>query len=140
MVKILPLIFFLMFSFTACDGWSANLPTFPAPNITITSVVLSQTPSIITATKVPLQTTTTDTITETNTPIIPIGPISTFSATVTFTPTNIPYKDNIIVRIIGCNTGFDIRHGMGEVTNAFVELQNQTGIDLTNLCTTLFAV
>ncbi|MDK1081313.1 MAG: hypothetical protein QGD88_07515, partial [Anaerolineae bacterium] len=80
------------------------------------------------------------TITETNTPKINIGPISNFSATVTFTPTSVPYKDNIIVRIIGCNTGFDIRHGMGEVTNGFVELQNQTGIDLTNLCTTLFAI
>jgi len=36
--------------------------------------------------------------------------------------------------IIGCNTGFDISHGMGEVTNAYVTLQNTGSVDLPNTC------
>jgi hypothetical protein len=41
--------------------------------------------------------------------------------------------------VLGCNTSIDLTHGMGEVTNAYVTLKNNTGTDLTNLCTTLNA-
>jgi len=44
------------------------------------------------------------------------------------------------VEVLGCNTSIDITHGMGEVTNAYVVLKNNTGNDLPNLCTTLFAL
>jgi len=42
--------------------------------------------------------------------------------------------------VLGCNTSFDLTHGMGEVTDAFVTLKNNTGTDMTNLCTTLNAL
>jgi hypothetical protein len=44
------------------------------------------------------------------------------------------------VGVLGCNTSIDITHGMGEVTNAYVTLKNNTGNDLSNVCTTLFAL
>jgi hypothetical protein len=44
------------------------------------------------------------------------------------------------VDLLGCNTSLDITHGMGEVTNAFITLKNNTGIDMTDLCATLFAL
>jgi len=42
--------------------------------------------------------------------------------------------------ILGCNTGVDILHGMGEVTNAYVTLKNTGNVELTNLVTTLYAL
>jgi hypothetical protein len=44
------------------------------------------------------------------------------------------------VQILGCNTSFDIIHGLGEVTNAFVTLTNTGTTDVTNLQATLFAL
>jgi hypothetical protein len=41
--------------------------------------------------------------------------------------------------ILGCNTSLDITHGMGEVTNAYPIIRNNTGADLTNICATLSA-
>jgi hypothetical protein len=42
--------------------------------------------------------------------------------------------------VLGCNTSIDITHGMGEVTNAYVTLKNNTGADMTDGCTTLYAL
>jgi hypothetical protein len=44
------------------------------------------------------------------------------------------------VEVLGCNTSIDITHGMGEVTNAYVTIKNNTGADLSNVCTTLHAL
>jgi hypothetical protein len=44
------------------------------------------------------------------------------------------------VEVLGCNTSIDITHGMGEVTNAFVTLKNNTGSSMVDLCTTLNAL
>lgn len=43
------------------------------------------------------------------------------------------------VNILGCNTGFDLTHGMGEVTNAYVNIANTGNTDLPNLCALLRA-
>jgi hypothetical protein len=45
-----------------------------------------------------------------------------------------------LVEVLGCNTSLDISHGMGEVTNAFVRLKNNTGTDLMDVCATLVAL
>ena len=45
-----------------------------------------------------------------------------------------------MVDVLGCDTSFDITHGMGEVTNAFVTLKNTGSVELTNLKATLFAL
>lgn len=42
-------------------------------------------------------------------------------------------------RITACDTSLDLSHGMGEVTNAYVLLQNYSPADLTEVCATLSA-
>lgn len=65
------------------------------------------------------------------------------TATETFTPiptitlTNAPQP--LAIQLLGCDTGFDVTHGMGEVTNAYVTLVNASGPDLTTVCATLSA-
>ncbi len=54
----------------------------------------------------------------------------------TATPTPSP-KLNVL--LLGCNTGLDLAHGMGEVTNAYVTLRNIGTVELTNVCATLNA-
>jgi hypothetical protein len=43
----------------------------------------------------------------------------------------------IKVDLLGCNTGIDLSHGMGEVTNAYVTISNLGTVDLGNVCATL---
>ena len=38
---------------------------------------------------------------------------------------------------MGCNTGIDLTHGMGEVTNAYVTISNLGSGQLENVCATL---
>ncbi len=143
MKKLLPLGLFLILSITACDGWSYTVPTFPAPPPTITPSIYTPTPVFVTAT---------------NTPgVATVNPVATATETFTQTPTETatafteapsptatatlpPVSPNIIVEVLGCNTSIDITHGMGEVTNAYVTLKNNTGNDLSNVCTTLYAL
>ena len=147
MKKFLPLTLFILLSLTACDGWSYNVPTFPAPPATITPAIYTPTPIIVSATytKTPASATDTptDVPTETSTTIIPASETATV-LTETPTPTDTapppPTASNIVVQVLGCNTSIDITHGMGEVTNAYVTLQNNTGTDLSDLCTTLYAL
>ena len=40
---------------------------------------------------------------------------------------------------MGCDTGFDIAHGMWEVTNAYVTVQNVGAAEATNMCAELQA-
>ncbi len=141
MKKFLTLSFFLIFVVSACDGWSYTVPTFPAPPPTITPSIFSPTPVIVTITSSATPVVVTDAPTWTATPVTPSETATAFTEapTPTDTPTLPPVSPNIIVEVLGCNTSIDITHGMGEVTNAYVVLKNNTGIDLANLCTTLNA-
>jgi hypothetical protein len=56
-------------------------------------------------------------------------------STETFTVTNAPLPPTIT--LLGCDTGFDVSHGMGEVTNAYITVANRFGPDLSNMCATL---
>jgi hypothetical protein len=58
----------------------------------------------------------------------------------TITPSPSSAAPAIGLSVLGCNTGIDITHGMGEVTNAYVTLKNTGGVELTSLQATLFAL
>jgi len=145
MKKILPLALFILISVTACDGWVYQIPTFPAPPPTITPSIYTPTPVFATATNTPELATSSptetaiETFTETPTQT-ETATAFTEAPTETSTATLLPVSPNIIVEVLGCNTSIDITHGMGEVTNAYVTLKNNTGNDLSDLCTTLFAL
>ena len=140
MKKLMPLIILLILATSACDGWVYNVPTFPAPPPTITPSIFSPTPLIVTITNTPgiPVSTATDTPTVTSPP--DTATAFTEAPTSTSTPTLAPFSPNIIVDVLGCNTSIDITHGMGEVTNAFVTLKNNTGTDMIDVCTTLYAL
>ena len=142
MKKIFLLAVFLTFPITACDGWSYTVPTFPAPPPTITPSILSPTPVIFTITNTTTPAPVSETPTETATAVTPSETATAFTEapTPTDTPTLPPVSPSIIVEVLGCNTSIDITHGMGEVTNAFVTLKNNTGNDFSNLCATLNAL
>ncbi len=121
----------LLFVLAGCSGWPGapyayNPATvFPSstPRIqTATPLVLSPTPQIVAP--------VTDTPTETITPTV-----VTSSETPTTEPTATP--GTLGVKILGCDTGVDLLHGMGEVTNAYVTISNATGADVSNMCATL---
>ena len=140
MKKLMPLIFLLTLIVTACDGWVYNVPTFPAPPPTITPSIFTITPMIITITNTPVLPTGTPTETATSIPVTDTATAFTEAPPPTATLTLPPVSPNIIVEVLGCNTSIDITHGMGEVTNAFLTLKNNTGVDLTNVCATLIAL
>jgi hypothetical protein len=54
--------------------------------------------------------------------------------TTTFIPTS-----GLQMDILGCSTSLDITHQMGEVTNAYPIIRNNTGKELTNVCAKLTA-
>jgi len=95
---------------------SATLPPPPSltPNLT---VFPSLTPSLTAIVILPA----TPTITETPPP----PPTSTVAP--------LPVE----VTLLGCDTGIDITHGMGEVTNAYVVIANRASPELVDLCATL---
>ena len=69
-------------------------------------------------------------------------PTGTFAPTLTDTPTPAtptPSAPEITIAILGCDTGLDIAHGMGEVTNAYVTVSNVGKGDALNVCATLSA-
>ena len=69
------------------------------------------------------------------------SPTSTIppTATETFTPspTVTNTAETLAIQLLGCDTGLDVTHGMGEVTNAYVTIMNASGPDLTTVCATL---
>ena len=146
MKKLLFLGLFLILTTAGCDGWSYTVPTFPAPPPTITPSIFSPTPVIVTitgsASPSPVSETPTGTPTVSATPATPTDTATAFTEapTPTDTATLPPVSPNIIVEVLGCNTSIDITHGMGEVTNAYVTLKNNTGSDMTDVCTTLYAL
>ena len=142
MLKKILLAFFLIFTLAACDGWSYTVPTFPAPPPTITPSIFTPTPVIVTITNTNPPVSISETPTETLTPVTPTETATAFTEapTPTDTATLPPVSPEIIVEVLGCNTSIDITHGMGEVTNAYVILKNNTGSDLSDICTTLNAL
>ena len=125
---------------SGCNGWTIQpLPNPPTPFLpptltpsifTATPVVIGPTPTSNVSTSTPAATAT---ILPTNTSVFPSDtPIATW--------TSAPGQPSVSVEVLGCNTSIDITHGMGEVTNAFVTLENTGNVDLTNLTTTLMAL
>ncbi len=131
---------------TACDVWGVAPQTFP-----VWTSVASFTPGIVTPTPFiipPPIFVATSTPSSNVTVISPVTPENTLTPTptATFTPipptttfTSAPVQSVNLV-ILGCNTSIDITHGMGEVTNAFVTVQNNGTIDLPNTCAILRAI
>ena len=145
MKKLISLSLLILISVTGCDGWVYQIPTFPAPPPTITPSIYTPTPVFATITNTPelASATPTETVIETLTET----PTQTETATAfteapteTGTATLPPVSPNIIVEVLGCNTSIDITHGMGEVTNAYVTLKNNTETEFNDVCTTLFAL
>ena len=119
---------------SACSGWPSepytNHPATAVPSRTPrvqtpTPIVLSPTPLILTpatsASTVPSETATATALSASETP----------------TPEATPTPAFLNVDILGCDTGIDVLHGMGEVTNAYVTISNPTPADIPNLCATL---
>ena len=73
------------------------------------------------------------------TPLPSATPTPTPTRTPTSTPTLTPLPPKLNTAILGCNTGFDLSHGMGEVTNGYARVRNAGGTELTNVCLTLKA-
>ena len=138
MKRIVPMIL-LAVLLTSCNGWV--IQPFPG-NPPTPFMPLTPTPSIFTATPIVIGVTnasaTPNVSTSTNIPTNTLIPVS--SDTPTITLTSPPSGPSISVEVLGCNTGIDVTHGMGEVTNAFVTLKNSGGVGLTNIKTTLFAL
>lgn len=142
MKKSLPAIL-LMLLLASCNGWVIQPGPFNPPT---PFLPLTNTPSIFTATPVVIGVTPA-----TSTPVIATATSISFS-TATITPTSpssntpaitltaSPTGPAISVEVLGCNTGIDVTHGMGEVTNAFIVLRNTGGAELTNLKATLKAL
>jgi len=138
-----PIVLILfVFVLSSCNGWVIQPLPQPTPFLppTRTPSIYSPTPVIIGASATPAVSTatTTPTFLPTNTNQAPATqtelPINTFTPT---PPVNAPA---LRIVILGCNTSIDITHGMGEVTNAFVTLQNIGNVELTNLIATLYAL
>jgi len=133
----------------SCDVWSVTPQPFP-----VWTPIPSRTPGVVTPTPIIFTATPFDTLTATNTPpVIIITPVSPTPAptdipspTATFfteTPSPTPTTalvQSVDVDIVGCNTSFDITHGMGEVTNAYATIKNTGTVDLPNTCGLLRAI
>lgn len=132
---------------SSCNGWSVqplpyNPPTpFVLP--TRTPSIFSPTPVVIGATNTSAtpsipEATITPTFfpTNTNMPPVTATPIPLY----TYTPTSLVNAPALHIVVLGCNTGIDITHGMGEVTNAYVTLKNVGNVELTNLIATLYTL
>lgn len=134
----------LLMPFVAsCNGWVIQ----PGYNPPTPFLPPTQTPSIFTATPVvntPSLTSTPIALPPTLTPV----PFITATFIPTLIPsdtpvtvqTTAPVGPSVFIEVLGCNTSIDVTHGMGEVTNAFVTLRNNGGVDLTNLQATLNAL
>jgi hypothetical protein len=142
MKRLIVVCAILAFSLSACIDM--DLVT-AAPNPF--SITPSRLPAILSPTPLLVYPTTSETLPPppSLTPSLTLepGPSPTFTlspaASETFTPsptaTNIPTP--LAVQLLGCDTGLDVTHGMGEVTNAYVTLVNAAGPDLTTVCATL---
>ena len=142
MRKLLFAAGFLALAASACSGWTVQ--PLPLPGYTPPA---TRTPSVFTATPIvlPAPITATGTIFSTHTPLgnpqpgvvtftPSITPSRVISASLTATAPGITAFDLVI---LSCNTSIDISHGMGEVTNAYVQIRNTGTTELTEVCATL---
>lgn len=117
----------------ACTGWPADphvyTPPTPPP---------SRTPRIQTATPL-VQSPTPGLLTETPTATQPLIAATDTQVGASETPTLVttPFASSVDLDILGCDTGVDLTHGMGEVTNAYVRINNRTAASVPDLCATL---
>ncbi len=121
---------------SACDMWGQPPQPFP-----LWTPIPSPTPQIFTATPPSIHAATPILLT-------PVSPTSTasplltatstpLSPTLTFTAATV---QSVELEILGCNTSIDILLGMGEVTNAYVNVKNTGNVDLPNACAMLRAI
>ncbi len=142
------IIFFLFTAIliTSCDVWGVAPQAFPVwtPVASFTPGIVTQTPFIIPP-PVFVETSTPSTNVTVISPVTPENTLAP-TTTLTFTPTlptltfTIAPIQSVNLVILGCNTSIDITHGMGEVTNAYVTVQNTGTIDLPNACAILRAI
>jgi hypothetical protein len=134
----------LTFTLTAC--WNMD-PVTAAPNpFAVTPsrlpTILSPTPILIYPTtsatpSLTAPTTPSQTLTSEPSAIITLTPTATETFIPSPTASNLPAS--LEIQLLGCDTGFDLTHGMGEVTNTYITLINASGLDLTAVCATLSA-
>ena len=145
MKKTIPVVLLMLFA-ASCNGWVIQPGQFnpPTPFLPPTN-----TPSVVTATPVVSAASPTATVqtlpTWTSIPFITATTAPTLiptdtPATIQTTEPTMPGGPAVSVEILGCDTSFDVTHGMGEVTNAYVILRNTGGTELTNVNTTLRAL
>jgi hypothetical protein len=121
---------------SGCELWNVAPQPFPVwtPIPTRTPGIITATPNIIIPTK-----TASPAVTDAFTPASG-GPTGNPSLEPNATETQTPAPARAIaVEILGCNTGIDLTHGMGEVTNAYIVLKNTGTEDLPNACALLRA-
>lgn len=131
----------LVLLLSACDTWGQPPQPFPVwtpipsptPQIFTATPLILPPPSIHTVTAV-LLTPVTPTVTST---LRPSDTPTSIPPTLTFTPALVQSVD---LEILGCNTSIDILLGMGEVTNAYVNVKNTGNVDLPNTCALLRAI
>ena len=131
---------------SACDMWSVNPQPLPAwtPIPSSTPGIVSPTPIILIPTIIATSTSTFTTGDFTPTPAsvnteTPSPTATTALITPSETATLAPVQ-SVTLDILGCNTGIDITHGMGEVTNAYVTVKNNGTVDLPNTCALMRAI
>jgi len=125
---------------SGCNGWTIQpLPNPPTPFLppTLTPSIFTATPMVVGATATSNVSTSTPMATATT---FPTNTNASLSDTPIATWTSSSGQSSVSVEVLGCNTSIDVTHGMGEVTNAFVTLENTGNVDLTNLTTTLMAL
>lgn len=142
MNKFIPIIM-ISTIISACSGWVIqplpNNPPTPIRVSTSTPAIYSPTPLILGATS---SSVTPDP--EATSTLLPTTTMGSATPTLTpnesHTPTSLVNGPGLQIIILGCDTGLDISHGMGEVTNAYVTLKNIGNVELTNLVITLYAL
>ena len=130
----------LITTLTSCGGMGF-VTSGPNPF----SITPSRAPAIVTATPLFIFPTTSASLPPPPTWTTIAGPSGTSTDTPTpewtYTPspsaTVTPFP--VEISLLGCETSFDVLHGMGEVTNAYVIISNRNAVDLMNACTTLSA-
>ena len=144
-MKKLSVLFILVIFLGACDMYEVSPLTAPT-----LSAIPSRTPNIVTATPIIFTPPFTRIPLADETGTAPVTPTNTEIPTLTIISTPIPPTEtptspstavqSVAVDILGCNTGIDITHGMGEVTNSYVTIKNTGTVDFPNTCALLRAV
>lgn len=130
---ITPLL--IAFILAACDTFGYAPQPFP-----VWTAIPSRTPVIITATPIILTLPFTETPAQSFPTITPETPTLTATSVPPSATSTQTQTQSVNIIILGCNTSIDISHSMGEVTNAFVTIQNTGTVDLPNTCGLLRAI